>query len=507
MFRRFVESFYGFAKQDRRIEVYVAISKMPPLQKMQELLLRTYRAEFTVRFFPFHSRVWPQKRFMPRLPWTIVFKPLGSDTAADMYRSLGASKLMRLRPGIIAWVKARVFANRFLSAAPTKSDLEKLSVAGVTVGDLLYDEYLRVGNVTVDFTDAHLRDLVSEAFFLVCFWKARLAGAKAVVAGAGVYFEGIPGRVAVALGVPAFSLSPHRIYRLSKETPQPEMEHRHYRTWFDDASAWQRAEFISQGRKFLESRLGGAIDSGISYLPNSQYSQHPKTDSYGQTDHLKTVLVALHDFYDSPHHLGVSLFPDFFEWLEWMAIFSKRHPQVDFLVKMHPNSDEKSHQIVRQLVEGQRNIKLLTSQSVLTEILGPGLSFATTAHGTIASELPALGYPVVNASPSNPHKDFDFSITPQSIEEYEQWLDNLIFGKHFEPNLDHLYAYHYFHNILRFEKSFLSGYREAVSGLISPQEEFSESFYTALNSVYIKNGWPNLQKLVGEFTASDDAWL
>ena len=71
------------------------------------------------------------------------------------------------------------------------------------------------------------------------------------------------------------------------------------------------------------------------------------------------------------------------------------------------------------------------------------LDYGLTVYGSIAHELPLLGVKVINASLDNPHKAFNFSITPNNLSEYTKILNNLTKVKKKNTNTKSIYEFYY----------------------------------------------------------------
>jgi hypothetical protein len=82
-------------------------------------------------------------------------------------------------------------------------------------------------------------------------------------------------------------------------------------------------------------------------------------------------------------------------------------------------------EIIHDVAESSKNWQILPKDTSHYEVLQLGIDLALTVHGTIATEYPYFNIPVMNATTRNPHSSFDFSITPDSREEYERILTNL----------------------------------------------------------------------------------
>ena len=78
--------------------------------------------------------------------------------------------------------------------------------------------------------------------------------------------------------------------------------------------------------------------------------------------------------------------------------------------------------------------------------------------------MPFFGIKVINASKNNPHFDYNFSINPKNIFEYDKILSNLK-ANMFKINIKELYEFHYMKQLyqLQTSNSFFSDAQESFN--------------------------------------------
>jgi hypothetical protein len=80
------------------------------------------------------------------------------------------------------------------------------------------------------------------------------------------------------------------------------------------------------------------------------------------------------------------------------------------------------------------------------------MDLVLTVHGTIAVEAAWNGVKVINSSINSPHANYDFSVTPKSITEYQDLLESLNFDslrKIPEPSREEIAHFFDLHHIRR----------------------------------------------------------
>lgn len=334
----------------------------------------------------------------------------------------------------------------------SKQDLLELRIHGVRIGDLVYDKYLAdYHEKTVDLTDKRFQRVLLDCIYFTDAWLNlfKEGQIKAVIVSHSVYDFGIPSRVAIHHGVEAFEVNAHAIYRLTNEFPLAYTDEKTFPDEFAKIPNEIAEEGLALAKKKLSARFRGEILNDLPYMITSAFS--PKEDIQLIVNNLhrqkKVVLIAMHDFYDSPHVYGDHFYEDFYEWLVRLGELSQE-TDYRWLIKTHPFVRGNGREILETFVSENRNFELLPIEISHNEIIKNGIDLVLTVYGTIAMEYAALGIKVLNASISNPHAAFNFSITPNSRVEYEQVLKNLP-KLNFEIDTSHIYQYYFMKHIFQ----------------------------------------------------------
>jgi hypothetical protein len=209
----------------------------------------------------------------------------------------------------------------------------------------------------------------------------------------------------------------------------------------------QRQQCPSQARKHTTTRdvtgdQGDARDLAAERI-NLRFSGHIGVDmpystvsAYGdgisagqsrrliqESKNLK-VLVAAHDFFDSPHSFGYNLYPDFLIWMRRLGHLSQQ-VNYDWYIKTHPDIQGRGGEILDDFIFEFPNFTVLPPSTSHHQIISEGIDVALTVYGTIGFEYPALGIPVIAASVNGPHSAYSFCYTPNTRDDYEQTILNL----------------------------------------------------------------------------------
>lgn len=367
-------------------------------------------------------------------------------------RAMGVKKFIvigKTRAGYkkIEW-QAKILANEIRS----KKEFENFHYRDVRIGDLVYDQYLRAAQApTINFQDdLFIRKLAEAMSFvdevLTLFSRRRIG---AVCVSHTVYSLAIPARIALNFNVPAFQVNGEHVYRLSNQNTHAYTDFKYYPEIFRTLPSEVQLKGLQVADKRLQKRMNG--DVGVD-MPYSTFSAFHKANFESieivNSKAIK-VLVAVHDFFDSPHSFGDNLFPDFMEWLNFLGEMAKKTDYQWFL-KTHGDVVGKGQEILETFQCLNPNFSILPKKVSHHKLIEGGINVVLTMYGSIASEYAYLGNTAINASINNPHVNYNFCISPQSIEEYGHVILNLpTILNEFQPDKREVLKFYFMHHIYK----------------------------------------------------------
>ena len=360
----------------------------------------------------------------------------------------------------------------------TKRDVEDLRVEGLWIGDLIYDSHL-MGNKlpTVDINDLIFRESLSESLGIYVFWRDYFDShvVKAVNVSHCVYNNAIILRLAIQRGIPAYQINATHAYYLTEKTLWAYNDFFDFPTEFRKLSPEEQRSGLLEAEKRLARRFAGEVGVDMSYSTKSAYVKKGNRRVLQESPRLK-VFVALHCFFDSPHSYGVNLFPDFFEWLNFLGEISEK-TDYDWCLKTHPDYLAGNDEIIEGFIAAYPKFTLLPSDTSHHRIIEDGIDFALTVYGTIGLEYAALGVPVINASLCNPHIAYNFNIHPKTVEEYENILMNL-HDQELDIDVAEVYEYYYMKFINNTENWLFNNYRAFLDEIGGYKNQFTPLAYS-----------------------------
>lgn len=323
-----------------------------------------------------------------------------------------------------------------------------LVIDGVEYADLIIDTFLRFN--PAPYFDVHskfvrriiwqmLRDISqAEKYFSTVKPSHFLSSYSSYIV------HGVPCRIALKHGVEVVTFGEFSsfIKKLSISDPYHSKNCANYLTEFEKLN-YKEAK-LNEAKKKLSLRLGGHIDAAISYMGESAYSK--KSVNFDRSELEGSVVIFLHDFYDSPHIFPGLVFIDFWEWVCFtIEVFEQS--KIKFHIKPHPNQIAKNDDVIYKLKIKYPSLLLLDARVNNLELVKAGIICGITVYGTIAHELSFMGIPSISCA-QHSHYKFDFCRTAKNREEYRAMLQSskILPIKKSEMKRQAL-IYYYMHNI------------------------------------------------------------
>lgn len=346
--------------------------------------------------------------------------------------------------------KFREIAKVLISQNNNPYLFERILYKDILIGDLVYDQYLRAAmKPTIDFDDDLLATKLAEAISYIYFWHRFLSKNEVtgVCVSHTVYSLAIPMRILVRAGLPTYQVNGQGIHRMDSEITHASTEFKGYREQFALLPRHVQEYGKREAQNRLSRRFRGEIGVDMPYSTRSAFSNYgsdTKPIDFGKSG--TKILVAPHDFFDSPHSFGYNLFPDYKIWLDFLAEISRK-TDYDWFLKTHPDVKRDGDKILSDFAESNVRFRYLPKDLSHFELFQAGINVVLTIYGTVASEYPYFGKLAVNASVNNPHVAFEFCLSPGSIMEYERVLLDLpkLIEAH-KPNIDEILEFYFMHH-------------------------------------------------------------
>ena len=394
-----------------------------------------------------------------------------------IYQSFGVKKFFLIRISDKQKQKAHLIFDKIVNQLADKRDIEALSINGILVGDLIYDSYLMsFKKPTIDKSNPEFINFLRESIELFVFWEDYfdMHDVRAINVSHCVYNVAIPLRIAIRRNIAAFQTNLTHVYRLSDKNRFAYNDYFYFPEFFASLPKDLRLAGLEKAKSRLERRFSGEVGVDMPFSKKSAFAAVNNVRLLRESNRKK-VLIASHCFFDSPHSFGNNIFPDMYEWLNFLGEISEL-TDYDWYIKTHPDYLTGTFEIITNFIEKYPKFTLLPADSSHHQIIAEGIDFALTVYGTIGFEYATLGIPVINHSLNNPHVAYDFNLHPKNVEECRRILMSLD-DFDFKINKQQVYEYYFMRFIYNTENMFFNEYKSTVEELGGYSQQFTNKVY------------------------------
>ena len=434
---------------------------------------------------------WSAKNFKEKASWLAKGLFLGHySSQVLMYRFMGVRTF--IRPRNIDKSKTEIVFREIISNIHSLEDVLKITIKGVWVGDLIYDQYLRTYRKgTIKLDDNEWLDFLYESCFTTLYWIDYFDNydVNSVNVGHTCYFQAIPSRVAISSNVKSFIIMPDRAFYLSLDNYYDDAEYFRYPEIFSkELDSKNREKALSLAKEKLTELFSGVLGVDSAHREVSGFK--PQNDQVIFSLQKTNVLVSMHCFSDGPNSFGNNLFPDFVSWFKYLDKIAQKS-KFAWYIKPHPAFNDDDKCIFNELTESKPWWNILSSITSHTAILANKVDLVLTMYGTVGFEYAYHGVKVVNASRVNPHIGYKFNLHPASIEEYTKMI--------LEPdafeidiNLNEIQEYYFMRFMRNTKDIFYKNYDEMTEacGGYEKQWDSREVFK------YTRNSWDSVHDAI-----------
>ena len=387
-------------------------------------LSRKFEADI-VGYFP--NRAVSIKKKLASL--VLKFLPL---SRVSIFKSFGLKKILNLNNflNLINHPKIRKIQQHTVNNISYEKILN-LTIEGIYIGDLLYDDYLRkfyVGRIDLKAKsfEKHLYEFIKTFYLWEYYLKKN--DIKSIVLSHDVYENALPLRIAQKLKISVYLADNYRLVRFD-ENKSHILDSNMYDEINQDLTDEEKKILNSRAMKYLRKKFEDSEDQFVELSKKKVRLKSIETilskdNNFFNQDKIN-ILVACHCFYDAPHSFGNFFYFDFVDWLENLGKISKETNYAWYL-KKHPHSlnHNLADKILNKFVKKYEKFKIIP-EYIDNRSLAGYMNTVLTVYGSVAFEMAYLNIPVIIASNPNHLKNFNFCIKPKNKFEYESKLLNL----------------------------------------------------------------------------------
>jgi len=474
-----------FKKSEILIEFNGFQTSHVPLSYLSNVLARKYKAEINA-FYNYSLISSPLRNtFFNEIKWNIgnffSLKNFG------IYRSFCVNKILKPKIDKYFEIKIENHFNSIFKKIKKKEDILKIQFDNVLVGDLIYDTYLKkFVKPTININDKNFHQLVKDFLLLYYFWKNyfKIKKVKAVIGVHTPYSYGLILRLAIYKQIPTYVTSSRFLYFLNKKMPYMHGHFKEFKKKFLLLDKNLRRKGIISAKKRLKLRFEGIAGAKVDLISSEKTSfGNKKYKNLILKSNRKKILIAPHDFFDAVHIYGNTLFPDFYEWLNFLGKISNE-TNYDWYIKNRPNFKGKfqryqphTNHVIQEIIKKYPRIKLLPNEYSHKQIIKEKIDFVLTCYGSVGVEYPYFNIPVINASINNPHINYNFNFNPKSKKDYKSILKRLNKIKNRKYSKKEIYEYYFMRNIFTDKNWLINDLSKMVKFVGGYDGMWSSKFY------------------------------
>ena len=463
---------------------------------MASILRKKYKAKLVAYKPNEHENKWSQVTFK--------IKKIFNIEEFGVFRSFGVTDFIEILLTQSQKDKAFNLYENIYNNLNQKCDVENITINGIWLGDLIYDTYLRLFNrPTIIIKSNEFKKYLQKEMALFVFWQDffKKHNVKAINVSHCAYNLAIPMRIALSRNIPAYQSNVAFIYRLNKNNCFAYSDFRYFPKQFSTLPESIKLAGLAEAKARIDKRFAGAVGVDMEYSSKSAYT-NKRYDNLIKNTSRKKILIATHCFYDSPHSYGNNIFPDFYEWLDFLGKITEVS-NYDWYIKTHPDYLPGTKEVIDGIVLKYPKFNLLPADSSHHQIISEGINFVLTVYGTIGFEYAALGIPVINCSVNNPHISYNFNLHPRDQQEYHNLLMNLD-GIEFDIDKNQVYEYYFMRHIYNTFNLFFNDYDCTIKSLGGDAGQFSDEVYKKWLSEITPSKHKTIITSIEKFILSED---
>lgn len=421
-----------------------------------------------------------------------------------IYRSFGVVNFLKPRKIFFYKKKSDDLFVKIYSKIRDKKDVINIKLGNITVGDLLYDTYLKfykeptLDIKTIKFQN-FLKDFINLYFFWVDYFKKNKI--TAIIGVHTPYSYGLVLRIGIKKKIPTFVTSSRFIYKLSSKMPYMHGNFRDYTKIFKKFNKYQKIKAKKLAKEKLKLRFSGRSGAKVDLITTEISSFHKKKyPTLIQKNNKIKILIMPHDFFDAVHIWGKIFFSDFYEWLFFLGKMSNE-TKYDWYIKNRPDYSGKfklyqsaTTAVIKNFIGKYPRINLLPNYYSHKQIINEKINYVLTCYGSAGLEYAYHKIPVINASVNNPHVKYNFNYNPKNVFEYEYLIKNLnnLKNKKLNFSKDKILEYYFMRHMYVDKNWLIDDLEKMIDSVGGYDGQWSYSFY----DYWLKNFTENKHNIV-----------
>lgn len=351
------------------------------------------------------------------------------------------------------WTEVYYWWAKILLMSGQNQKFLQLSFQGVRVGDILYDEIIKVtpiGEYTIKEISSTYKHFFKQLFiyFFVSEYLYEKYKPEYYIATHSQYISyGMHCRYFANKGTVIIETSDEMLFIHDDASNNPPKYHRILHKMIKEnlGKLCCDEQLQEKVKRELNKRFLGEseqIDAQMAYFNKKDYSKDMLKEKLGIKNDNPMVFIFAHIMTDAPQSLSDgTLFADYYKWMLETIKFVSKIYDVNWIIKPHPSSKTYGEvgevaKMVKEYCSENSSVYVCPDDFSTKGVLSTAHSIVTV-QGTVGLEYSCMGIPIVIAGKPY-YSGFGFTIEPDSVEEYFNTLKNIRNIKPLDENKMHM---------------------------------------------------------------------
>ena len=393
--------------------------------------------------------------------WSLIFKKRGSrcyvyplKIKSKLYNPISYNIYKKLGFKFLDWkldfnqqLEVNNTIKKFNFKKINKKNFINFKFRGILVGDLIYDHHLRYKYLPT--TEINSKDFIKtlrKGLEILIFWDDffKKEKVKNICYSHSPYLLGIPGRVALKYNIDSLCVGGNSVFRFNKKIlylgeqfiNAKSIIKKFYNRIGNKKSNELKRKFIKNFQDIMSGKNKDIIGT-VAYSQKNTFKKN-KNNNLGFDKTKFNILISAHDFYEGPNTWGKFLFPDFYEWLNFLSKYIEKDKKNlrHWFVKPHPDGSDDQMTILKEIFRNNKNVTILPKNITHSQLVSINIKFVLTARGSVTYQYAYFGVNTLICSNIGLYKDFSFVLKSKSKMDYLKKLKNMERISKKKPNIN-----------------------------------------------------------------------
>ena len=402
--------------------------------------------------------VYFSKKILRPLHWFLIKKKW-----FNFYKKIGIDKIITpedLKKKYEKEINYNKINNKFINLKKkikTKKDIHKIKIDNIYVGDLIYDTYIRFGNVpTVNIDDKYLDYIIYNTIRYIAIFEKFSKNIDIFFSVYSTYVQhGLPVRTFLKNRRKVITDGNNQYFKfLTKKDYYHVENYKNFRKDFKKIK--EKKNCLNISKKLIKNYFFNKKNKSSIY---SYLNKNLFNNTINRKIKNLDGVIFLPNFFEAQREWGNILFNDFYEWIFFIIDLLKK-TNLKFMIKPHPNINsinKESKIVIEEIKLRYPEIKWLSPNESNYTIFN-SIKFGISMWGSVLWELAYFNKIAISCG-DHPAKNYNFIFLPKNLKELKKLILNLNKIKNKNYKKKDIYEYIYMY-ILRDNDAFKNSARK-----------------------------------------------